>query len=117
MTIVLASAAICVSIILFAFLMRRASGDSVMRKALRFIGGPFPLSIALHAFLLLFLIITMHESRARDLTLLTLEAGGDGGDEMRDLDLDTQSMPEIERTSFPQPVSSDASAIAASADD
>jgi hypothetical protein len=85
---------------------------------LRFIRGPFPLSIALHALLLVFLIITMHESRARDLTLLTLEAGGGGGggDEMRDLDLDIQPMPEIERASFPQPVSSDASAIATSAD-
>jgi len=119
MTIVLASAAICVSIILLGYLMRRARRDSVVRKALRFIGGPFPLSIALHAFLLLFLIITMHESRARDLTLLTLEAGGGGGggDEMRDLDLDTQPMPEIERTAFPQPVSSDTSALTTSADD
>ncbi len=117
MTIVFASVAICLSIILFAYLIRRARCDSVVRSTLRFIGGPFPLSIALHAFLLLFLIITMHESRARELTLLTLEAGGGGGgEEMRELDLDTQPMPEIERASFPQPVSSDASAIATSAD-
>jgi hypothetical protein len=120
MPIVLASAAICVSTILFGYLIRRARRDHAARKALLFIGGPFPLSIALHAFLLLFLIVTMHESRARDLTLLTtLEAGGGGGeaDEMRDLDFDIQPMPEIERTSFPQPVSSDASAITTSADD
>ncbi len=116
MTIVLASVAICLSIILSAYLIRRAGRDGIMRRTLRFIGGPFPLSIALHAFLLLFLIITMHESRARDLTLLTLEAGGGGGDEMRELDLDTPPMPEIEHASFPQPVSSDANAIATSAD-
>jgi hypothetical protein len=126
MTIVLASAVISVSTILIAYLMRRARReddvprrDSVIRNALRFIGGPFPLSIALHAFLLLFLIITLHESRARDLTLLTIETGGGGGggDEMSDLDIQEEPMPEIERTAFPQPVASDSTAITTSADD
>jgi hypothetical protein len=92
MTILVAGAVICVSTISIAYLIGRARRaedsprrDSVVRNALRFSGGPFPLSIALHAFLLLFLIITMHESRARDLTILTFEAGGGGGgaDEMR----------------------------------
>ncbi len=119
MTIVLASAAICVSTILLAYLIRRARRDRATRKALRFIGGPFPLSIGLHAFLLMFLIITMHESRARDLTLLTLVAGGGGGgaDEMRDLDFDIQPMPEIEHTAFTQPAVPDSAAIRALADD
>jgi hypothetical protein len=86
---------ICVSTIMFACLVARtrrgkdAPGrDGILRKALRFIGGPFPLSVALHAFLLLFLVITMRESRARDLTITTLEAGsgGGGGDELRYLE-------------------------------
>ena len=86
MTILLAATVTCVSTILIAYLIWRARreedsprGGSVMRNAIRFVGGPFPLSISLHALLLLFLIVTMHESRARDLTLLTFEAGGGGG--------------------------------------
>jgi len=112
MMILLAATAICVSTILIAHLIWRARSDddaprshSVVGSALRFIGGPFPLSISLHAFLLLFLIVTMHESRARDLAILTMEAGGGGGsgDEMRGLDLDTQPMPEIEPTTLSEP--------------
>jgi hypothetical protein len=54
----------------------------------------------------LFLIITMHESRARDLAIVTMEPGGGGGsgDEMRDLDLDTQPMPEIAPAAFSEPL-------------
>jgi hypothetical protein len=112
MTILVAGAVICLSTILIAYLMKRARLDedaprtsSIVGNALRFIGGPFPLSISLHAFLLLFLIVTMHESRARDLAIMTIEAGGGGGSghEMRDLDLDTQPMPEIEPTAFSAP--------------
>ena len=62
---------------------------SAIGSALRFVSGPFPLSISLHAVLLLFLIVTIHESRHRDLIVVNLEAGGGGGDgeEMRDLDM------------------------------
>ena len=126
MTILLAATVACVSTILIAYLIRRARhkdgsprGGSLVRSALRFIGGPFPLSISLHALLLLFLIITIHERRNRDLAILTLEGGGGGGsgDEMRDLDVPQQPMPEIERTAFPEPVASDANAVTALAYD
>ena len=118
MTIVLAATVICVSTILIAYLIRRARhqedsprGDSMVRNALRFVGGPFPLSISLHAFLLLFLIVTMHERRNRELTLLTLEAGG--GSEMRDLDIPEQPMPEIAPIALGAPViASEANAAA-----
>jgi hypothetical protein len=101
--ITFAAVAICASTILLAgFLWRRGGEDSVVRLssvrgALRFLGGPFPLSMALHIALLLFLIITIHESRGRDLTILTMEPGGGGGagDEMRDLELPPETMPEV----------------------
>jgi hypothetical protein len=110
MTIIVAGAAFCVSTILIASLIRRARhghdlphSASVARKAGRFVGGPFPLSIALHAFLLLLLIVTMHERRNREMISLVIdEPGGGGGDadELRDLDFDTQPMPEIEPAKF-----------------
>ncbi len=105
-------AVICVSTILVAYLIRRSRRDHelaysyrFLRSMLRFIGGPVPLSISLHAFLLLFLIITMHESRARELTLLTLEAGGGGGggSEMNDLDIPEVPMPEFEPVTLGAP--------------
>ena len=80
------------------------------------VSGPFPLSVSLHAFLLLFLIVTMHESRARELTFLRLEAGGGGGggSEMNDLDVPELQMPEIAPTAFEAPTTvSDASALTA----
>ena len=50
-----------------------------VRSAIRFAIGPFPLSVALHVVLLLFLIITVHEQRGRELIMVNLEAGGGGG--------------------------------------
>jgi len=59
------------------------------RDYLRLIAGPFPLSVLLHVGLLLFLIITVHEQRGRELIMVNLEAGGGGGggSEMNDLDM------------------------------
>jgi hypothetical protein len=103
---------ICVSTILLAYSIRHSRRDRelansyrFLRGALRFLGGPVPLSIALHVSLRLFLIITMHESRARELTLLTLEAGGGGGggSEMNDLDLPEVPMPEFEPVTLGAP--------------
>ena len=119
MTIVLAAAVFCVSIVVVGSLMMRSKRGSFRSGVLRFIGGPFPLSIALHVFLLLFLIITMHESRARDLTILSLEpgGGGGGGDEMRDLDIDTEPMPDSGMPTVSEPVAVDAGTITTSAND
>ena len=125
-TIVLAATLICVSTIIVAYAIWRArrkgeasTGATAIRNALRFVSGPFPLSISLHAFLLLFLIITMHESRHRDLIMVNLEAGGGGGsaEEMRDLDMQVEAMPEIERTSFPEPTAADANSATVAAID
>ena len=111
MTIIaFAAVAICVSTVLLAFMLwRRGEHDdsrlSSLRGAIRFISGPFPLSAALHVALLLFLVITIHESRGRDLTILTMEAGGGGGNgaEMRELELPEESMPEVAPVSNPVP--------------
>ena len=60
-----------------------------IRDALRLMIGPFPLSVALHVLALLFLIITVHEQRGRELIMVNLEAGGGGGggSEMQDLNV------------------------------
>jgi hypothetical protein len=72
-------------------------GHSI-RDALRFMIGPFPLSIAFHVLLLLILIATIKVQNARDLLMVTLqEVGGGGGskhDEMRDVDMPDLTMPE-----------------------
>ncbi len=69
-----------------------------LRDALRFMIGPFPLSVALHVLLLLVLIATIKVQNARDLLMVTLQqAGGGGGakhDEMRDVDMPDLTMPE-----------------------
>jgi hypothetical protein len=67
-----------------------------IRDYLRLFMGPFPLSIALHVLLLLFLIITVHEQRGRELIMVNLEAGGGGGggNEMQDLDMPEVPMPD-----------------------
>jgi hypothetical protein len=109
--IAFAAVAICVSTVLLAFVLWRRDAEdtksrlSSLRGAIRFVRGPFPLSVALHIALLLFLVITMHESRARDLTILTMEAGGGGGggDEMRELELQQEIMPEVAPVSNPAP--------------
>jgi hypothetical protein len=72
-------------------------GHSI-RDALRFLIGPFPLSIALHVLLLLILIATIKVQNARDLLMVTLQQVGGGGgskhDEMRDVDMPDLTMPE-----------------------
>jgi len=72
-------------------------GHSI-RDALRFMIGPFPLSVALHVLLLLILIATIKVQNARDLLMVTLQQVGGGGgskhDEMRDVDMPDLTMPE-----------------------
>jgi hypothetical protein len=81
-------------------------GTGLVARAVRFAGGPFPLSIAIHVGALLFLIITVHESRGRDLILVNLEAGGGGGggDEMQKLEMPDVPMPDVapQRADLPQ---------------
>ena len=74
-------------------------GETILgsiRRGFRFILGPFPLSVTLHVIVLLFLIITVHEQRGRELIMVNLEAGGGGGggSEMQDLDMPEVPMPD-----------------------
>jgi len=70
------------SIVIVAFAWNRIRGLPVaasmppgLRSAARFAGGPFSISIAIHLAIILALIIAVHESRARDLIIVTMEPG------------------------------------------
>src|SRR5208282_6487490 len=88
-----------------------------IRDALRLMIGPFPLSVALHVLGLLFLIITVHEQRGRELIMVNLEAGGGGGggSERNDLDMPEVPMPEAEPQQMDTPQGVDTSQAFASA--
>ena len=89
-----------------------ASLGQNLKRSLRFMLGPFPISITLHVLILLFLIITYHQQRGRELIMVNLEAGGGGGgggDEMQDLDMPEVPMPDTAPTQMDQPVTADTS--------
>ncbi len=89
------------------------------RDYLRLIAGPFPLSVLLHVGLLLFLIITVHEQRGRELIMVNLEAGGGGGggSEMNDLDMPEVPMPDTAPQQMDQPTAVDTSQAVGLAND
>ncbi|HLX36640.1 MAG TPA: hypothetical protein VKR29_02525, partial [Candidatus Binataceae bacterium] len=76
-----------------------------IRNATRFMLGPFPLSVTIHVALILFLIITVHQQRGRELIMVNLEAGGGGGggSEMNDLDMPEVPMPDTAPQQMEQP--------------
>src|SRR5271170_721439 len=90
-----------------------------IRSAIRFMIGPFPLSVLLHVGLLLFLIITVHEQRGRELIMVNLEAGGGGGggSEMNDLDMPEVPMPDTAPQQMDQPTAVDTSQAVGLAND
>jgi hypothetical protein len=90
-----------------------------MRDALRLMIGPFPLSVALHVLALLFLIITVHEQRGRELIMVNLEAGGGGGggSEMQDLDMPEVPMPDTAPQQMDTPQAVDTSQAVGLAND
>ncbi|MGH7780297.1 MAG: vWA domain-containing protein [Candidatus Binataceae bacterium] len=105
---------LCLSIVVVAMAMPRLRrhenrGAGIAARVVRFVGGPFPLSVAIHVGALLFLIITVHESRGRDLILVNLEAGGGGGggDEMQKLDLPEVPMPDVAPQQMDMPQTAD----------
>jgi hypothetical protein len=105
-----------------AVLCYRPAGFGAPRGArglLRFVSGPFPLSVAMHVAVLLFLIVTVHTSRGRELILVNLEAGGGGGggSEMQDLDLPEVPMPDIAPQQFDAPQTAAAPEAVALAED
>ncbi|HYB91966.1 MAG TPA: vWA domain-containing protein [Candidatus Binataceae bacterium] len=120
---IIAAAILAISTVILALALAprwRAEGGrpSIMRRATRFAGGPFPLSIAIHAGALLLLIITAHESRGRDLVMVNLEAGGGAGEnEMKDLEMPVVPMPEIAPDEIGQPQANETSPAAGLADD
>jgi von Willebrand factor type A domain len=98
--LVLVAALIVVSIITVAIALRRGgTGDSaepgVVRRAFHFLGGPFPLSIAIHLAALLFLVVTVHESRGRNLIMVNFEAGDGGGNQLENLEVPDVPMPDV----------------------
>ena len=74
--------AVSSSILIVAFAWNRIRGvpiSAVMppgfRSAARFAGGPFSFSIAIHLAIILALIIAVHETRARELLIITMNPG------------------------------------------
>lgn len=89
-----------------------------LRDYLRFFAGPFPLSIAIHVIVLLFLIISTHVQRGRELIMVNLEAGGGGGGgELADLDIPEVPMPDTSPEAFDQPTAVDTSQAVGLAND
>src|SRR5690348_16640154 len=101
--------------------LRRSASELVesIRHAVRFMMGPFPLSVAIHVALILFLIITVHEQRGRELIMVNLEAGGGGGggSEMQDLDMPEVPMPDTAPQQMEQPTAVDTSQAVGLAND
>ena len=92
---------------------------AAIRRGFRFMLGPFPLSVALHVLALLFLIITVHEQRGRELIMVNLEAGGGGGggSEMQDLDMPEVPMPDTAPQQMDSPQAVDTSQAVGLAND
>ncbi|MBV8135657.1 MAG: hypothetical protein JO121_08470, partial [Deltaproteobacteria bacterium] len=92
---------------------------AALRRGFRFMLGPFPLSVALHVLALLFLIITVHEQRGRELIMVNLEAGGGGGggSEMQDLDMPEVPMPDTAPQQMDSPQAVDTSQAVGLAND
>ncbi len=101
--------------------IRKSTSEIVetIRSAMRFMLGPFPLSVTIHLALILFLIITVHEQRGRELIMVNLEAGGGGGggSEMNDLDMPEVPMPDTAPQQMEQPVAVDTSQAVGLAND
>src|SRR5580700_9178302 len=101
--------------------IRKSTSEIVesVRRAARFMMGPFPLSVTIHVALILFLIITVHEQRGRELIMVNLEAGGGGGggSEMNDLDMPEVPMPDTAPQQMEQPTAVDTSQAVGLAND
>ncbi|MHB8384694.1 MAG: hypothetical protein ACYDC3_20440, partial [Candidatus Binataceae bacterium] len=92
---------------------------AAIQRGLRFMLGPFPLSVAIHLALIMLLIITVHEQRGRELIIVNLEAGGGGGGgkEMQDLDMPEVPMPDTAPQQMDTPQAVDTSQAVGMAND
>jgi hypothetical protein len=101
--------------------IRKSTSEIIetIRSAMRFMMGPFPLSVTIHLALILFLIITVHEQRGRELIMVNLEAGGGGGggSEMNDLDMPEVPMPDTAPQQMDQSTAVDTSQAVGLAND
>lgn len=83
-----------------------------LRQGLRFLLGPFPLSIGLHVVVLLFLLFAVHFGAAQNLIPISLQAGGGGGQTKpgEDTNLPETQMPEMASLPMERPSQITASA-------
>ena len=108
--IVIGISTLVVAVVLFALTTRNrnaiadASGQPaerwrMVRNALRFMEGPLPISIALHALLLLALLWGVHFETGRNLISVDFRSGGGGshgpGDDLKQLNLPEMPLPEM----------------------
>jgi hypothetical protein len=107
--------AVSSSILIVAFAWNRIRGvpiSAIMppgrRSAARFAGGPFSFSIAIHLAIILTLVVAVHETRARELLILKLDAGSIHPPEaFEPLEFTDPPMPELKTKSpddSPKPV-------------
>jgi hypothetical protein len=100
--------AVSSSILIVAFAYSRIRGTTLaasmpapLRNAAHFAGGPFSISIAIHLAILLALVIAVHETRARELLILKIDAGSIHPPEsLEPLEFPETPMPEP-KTKFP----------------
>ena len=85
-----------------------------LRQGLRFLLGPFPLSIGLHVVVLLFLLFAVHMETAQNFIPISLQAGGGGGQTKpgEDTNLPEMQMPELQALPMERPKQVDAYARA-----
>ena len=81
-----------------------------LREALRFMLGPFPLSIGMHVVVLLFLLFAVHMETGQTFIPISLQAGGGGGQTKpgEDTNLPETQMPELQVLPIERPPQIDA---------
>src|SRR5712692_8176881 len=78
----------------------------ILRDALHFMMGPLPLSISLHAAVLLGLLWGVHIEQGRELIMVNLQAGGGGSssDNLKALEMPEMPMPQTAPLPIERPV-------------
>jgi len=81
-----------------------------LRQGLRFLLGPFPLSVGLHVVILLFLLFAVHMETGESFIPISLQAGGGGGQTKpgEDTNLPEMQMPELQALPMEKPRQIDA---------
>src|ERR1700756_2978072 len=76
-----------------------------LRQGLRFLLGPFPLSIGLHVVVLLFLLFAVHMETGQNFIPISRQAGGGGGQTKpgEDTNMPEMQMPELQALPMEKP--------------